>query len=277
MAYNLKHSDTWKTHIWASVWRGHAPKDLKTALCQADLTAFYLCVNSTLHSQKILLLSSFCPPALFHVKPQCYNRRVVILSAWLPSLLGAITAYHAWHHPKSRVFFLFFSKPLGVAGVQAVISVYLHVMQTRPNAAGAHTPRALKRVLFQVANLCHVRVWWWCIWCEVDDGQLRTCNVCSHVSIRDVSWWDDDAVLNAGRCWKIWKAVKQRVHSSVRSLQWHTVHCMGRHVIYIYLTNMSCAVRELDASTHRPVARVEVEKITKRLRWRLQGFYSAVY
>lgn len=111
MSHNVKHPETLKTCI------------------QALLTAALPVCE--FHSSEIPLPSSSSPLALSHVKPHCYNKRVVILSAWLPSLLGAITAHHAWHRQKSRVCFCC------VAGVQAVISVYLHGMKTRRGAHGS--------------------------------------------------------------------------------------------------------------------------------------------
>lgn len=119
----------------------------------------YLCVNSTLHNQKTPLLSFPSP-----CEPQCYNRRVVILppdcfprgEPSQPIMLGVIQK----------------AERGSLAAAQAVISVYLHGMK-RPGQ-----PALWRPYCFRFANVCHVRAWWW-IWCEVDESEGLTGNMCS--------------------------------------------------------------------------------------------------
>lgn len=98
----------------------------------------------------------------------------MILSAWLPSLLEAITVSHAWDHPKSWVCVcVFFLPPSGWRVFRLWSSCTCSQMHAEPTA--------LRRILFQVPN---VGVWWF-IWCQVDScGD----NTCSSASAKDASW-----------------------------------------------------------------------------------------
>ncbi len=120
------------------------------------------CVWIPLLIAKLFLSSPNPPTTLSHVKPQCYNRRVVILCAWLPSLLGAITAYHAWHHPKSRVCF---SNPLWGGGCSGCdLRVPARCEDTAKCSRGMQLSRGLcyKLLMFVMLNE------WWLIWHELD-------------------------------------------------------------------------------------------------------------
>lgn len=103
-------------------------------------------------------LWSVSPPSCKNKKTRRYNERVMIPCAWLPSLLGAVAHDQARHHPKKgRVCFGFFFKLPPGGGCSGCDLLVTCIRCSR----GSST-------VFQV--VCHVQVWWWFIWCEVDDG-----------------------------------------------------------------------------------------------------------
>lgn len=140
----------WLTERWRENvqkwWHELPPKDLETAPARQLL---YLGVNS---SDPSLL------PRVKKKKTRRYNERVMIPCAWLPSLLGAVAHDQARHHPKKgRVCFGFFFKLPPGGGCSGCDLLVTCIRCSR----GSST-------VFQV--VCHVQVWWWFIWCEVDDG-----------------------------------------------------------------------------------------------------------